>query len=283
VELAGQVAEMAHRAFSKGRYSFSPEQAKIYLIDGMPQVLPPFGKRLGKKAQRELERSGVTVILNAMVTNVDAESVTYKDTKTDQETTIKTATKIWSAGVEASPIGKQVAEQLGVEAERNGKVPVNADLTVGDDHNVFIVGDMMSRDRLPGVAQVAIQSGAYVGKIIKEQVEHDVAPENRDAFSYFDKGSMAIINRFNGVVKMGKVEISGFIGWLMWLAVHASFLTGTRNRLVALVEWSINAWSRQRHNLAVTNTQLYGRNGVRKIRDDENYADSVEARESDSE
>ena len=87
VELAGQVAEMAHRAFTSGRYSFSTEQSKIYLLDGAPQVLPPFGKRLGKKAQRELEKAGVTVILNAMVTNVDADSVTYKDMKTEQETT----------------------------------------------------------------------------------------------------------------------------------------------------------------------------------------------------
>lgn len=256
VELAGQVAEMAHRAFTSGRYSFSTEQAKIYLLDGAPQVLPPFGKRLGKKAQRELEKSGVTVILNAMVTNVDADSVTYKDMKTEQQTTIDTPTKIWSAGVAASPLGKQVAEQLGAEADRAGKVAVNADLSVGDDPNVFIIGDMMNRDRLPGVAQVAIQSGEYVGKIIKEQVEHDVAPENRDPFDYFDKGSMAIINRFNAVVKMGKVEITGFIGWLMWLGVHLSFLTGARNRLVAANEWTINAFSRTRHNLAVTEGQL---------------------------
>lgn len=256
VELAGQVAEMAHRAFTSGRYSFSTEQAKIYLLDGAPQVLPPFGKRLGKKAQRELEKSGVTVILNAMVTNVDADSVTYKDMKTEQETTIDTPTKIWSAGVAASPLGKQVAEQLGAEADRAGKVAVNADLSVGDDPNVFVIGDMMNRDRLPGVAQVAIQSGEYVGKIIKEQVEHDVAPEDRDPFDYFDKGSMAIINRFNAVVKMGKVEITGFIGWLMWLGVHLSFLTGTRNRIVAANEWTINAFSRTRHNLAVTEGQL---------------------------
>lgn len=256
VELAGQVAEMAHRAFTSGRYSFSTEQSKIYLLDGAPQVLPPFGKRLGKKAQRELEKAGVTVILNAMVTNVDADSVTYKDMKTEQENTILTPTKIWSAGVAASPLGKQVADQVGVEADRAGKVAVNADLSVGDESNVFIVGDMMNRDRLPGVAQVAIQSGAYVGKVIKDQVENDIAPEDREPFEYFDKGSMAIINRFNAVVKMGKVEITGFIGWLMWLGVHMSFLTGRRNRIVAANEWTINAFSRTRHNLAVTEGQL---------------------------
>ncbi|WP_291313547.1 NAD(P)/FAD-dependent oxidoreductase [Corynebacterium sp. UBA2622] len=265
VELAGQIAEMAHRSFD-GQYSnFVPAQAKIVLIDGLPQVLPPFGKRLGKKAQRELEKKGVTVVLNAMVTNVDADTVTYKDTKSGQETTLESKTKIWSAGVQASPLGKLVAEQVGVEAERNGKVPVNADLTVGDKSNVFVIGDMMSRDRLPGVAQVAIQSGEYVGKIIKEQVENDVAPADRDAFQYFDKGSMAIVSRFNAVVKMGKVEIAGFLGWVMWLLVHVSFLVGARNRLVSMFTWTLNALSPKRYNLATTLQQMHGRTALEKL------------------
>ena len=258
---------MAHRSF-KGQFkNFVPSQAKVVLIDGMPQVLPPFGKRLGKRAQRELERKGVTVVLNALVSDVDANSVTYKDTKTDKETTLRAATKIWSAGVQASPLGKQIAEQVGVEAERNGKVPVNEDLTVGATDNVFIVGDMMSRDRLPGVAQVAIQSGEYVGRIIKEQVEHGVAQADRDAFAYFDKGSMAIVSRFNAVVKMGKVEVTGFLGWLMWLAVHVSFLVGGRNRLVSLYTWTLNALTPKRYNLATTLQQQHGRNSLNKLRE----------------
>ncbi|MCP1387025.1 NAD(P)/FAD-dependent oxidoreductase [Corynebacterium sp. TA-R-1] len=256
VELAGQIAELAHRSFDKGQYSFSPESTRIVLIDGLPQVLPPFGKRLGKVAQRQLEREGVTVVLNSLVTNVDADSVTFKNTKTDEETTIAAETKIWSAGVEASPLGRIVAEQAGVEVERSGKVPVNPDCSVGDKRNVFIIGDMMSLDKLPGVAQVAIQSGEHVAKLIKEQVEHDVAPEDRDAFSYFDKGSMAIISRFNAVVKMGKVEFTGFIGWLMWLVVHVQFLQGMRNRTVSSYTWALNALNPRRYNLVTTNGQL---------------------------
>ncbi|MCT1411216.1 NAD(P)/FAD-dependent oxidoreductase [Corynebacterium sanguinis] len=267
VELAGQIAEMAHRSFAHVYSNFVPSQAKIVLIDGLPQVLPPFGKRLGKRAQRELEKKGVTVVLNSMVVNVDEESVTYKDTKTEQETTIPSVTKIWSAGVQASPLGKLIADQVGVEAERNGKVPVNADLTVGDKSNVFIIGDMMSRDRLPGVAQVAIQTGEYVAKIIKEQVEHDVAPEARDDFEYFDKGSMAIVSRFNAVVKIGKVEVTGFTGWLMWLAVHVSFLVGVRNQFVTMLSWFANALSPKRYNLATTLSQMHGRTALLKLRD----------------
>ncbi|WKD57693.1 NADH dehydrogenase-like protein [Corynebacterium capitovis DSM 44611] len=266
VELAGQIAEMAHRSFD-GLYSnFVPSQARITLIDGMPQVLPPFGKRLGRKAQRELEKKGVTVVLNAMVSNVDATSVTYKDTKSGDEVTIPTTTKIWSAGVQASPLGTLVAGQVGVEAERNGKVPVNADLTVGDRSNVYIIGDMMSRDRLPGVAQVAIQSGEYVARIIREQVENDVAPAERDPFSYYDKGSMAIVSRFDAVVKMGKVEISGFLGWIMWLVVHVSFLASQRNRLVSLFTWTLNAVTPERYNLATTLQQMHGRTALEKLR-----------------
>lgn len=265
VELAGQIAELAHRSFDKGQYSFSPDATKIVLVDGMPQVLPPFGKRLGKVAQRQLEREGVTVVLNSLVTNVDADSVTYKNTKTDEETTVYAQTKIWSAGVQASPLGKIVADQVGVEAERSGKVPVNPDCTVGDKRNVYIIGDMMSLNKLPGVAQVAIQSGEYVAGVIKDQVENDTAPEDRKPFDYFDKGSMAIISRFNAVVKMGKVEFSGFIGWIMWLFVHVQFLQSLRNRAVSSYTWALNAVNPRRYNLITTRGQRDQREAIAKL------------------
>lgn len=265
VELAGQIAELAHRSFDKGQYSFSPDATKIVLVDGMPQVLPPFGKRLGKVAQRQLEREGVTVVLNSLVTNVDADSVTYKNTKTDEETTVYAQTKIWSAGVQASPLGKIVADQVGVEAERSGKVPVNPDCTVGDKRNVYIIGDMMSLNKLPGVAQVAIQSGEYVAGVIKDQVENDTAPEDRPPFDYFDKGSMAIISRFNAVVKMGKVEFSGFIGWIMWLFVHVQFLQSLRNRAVSSYTWALNAVNPRRYNLITTRGQRDQREAIAKL------------------
>ena len=201
----------------------------------------------------------MTVVLNSLVTNVDADSVTYKNTNTDEEATIMARTKIWSAGVEASPLGRIVAEQAGVEVERNGKVPVNPDCTVGDKRNVFVIGDMMSLDKIPGVAQAAMQSGEYVAGVIEDQVEHGVAPDDRPAFSYFDKGSMAIISRFNAVVKLGKVEFTGFIGWLMWLVVHIQFLKGMRNRVVTNFTWLLNAINPRRYNLVTTQGQLLQR------------------------
>lgn len=262
VELAGQVAEMAHRSFRDEYSNFRPSSARIILLDGAPQVLPPFGKRLGRKAQRELERIGVTVRLNAMVTNIDETSVTYKDMKTEEETTIDSYTKIWSAGVAASPLGKMVAEQVGLEVDRAGKVPVNKDLSVGDHRNVFVVGDMMNLDKLPGLAQVAIQSGEYAAKAIKAGVENGQEPDQREPFAYFDKGSMAIVSRFHAVVKMGKVEIAGFLGWIMWLLVHVSFLVSKRNRVVSMFTWTLNALTPKRYNLPTTLQQMHARTAL---------------------
>lgn len=263
VELAGQLAEMAHRTLAGEYKNFNTNSAKIILLDGAPQVLPPFGKRLGRNAQRTLEKIGVNVRLNAMVTNVDATSVTYK-TKDGEEHTIESFCKIWSAGVAASPLGKLVAEQTGVETDRAGRVMVNDDLSVGDQKNVFVVGDMMNYNNLPGVAQVAIQSGEYVAEQIEAEVEGRSNTE-REAFDYFDKGSMATISRFSAVVKMGKVEVTGFIGWVLWLAVHIMFLVGFRNRFVSAISWGLNALSRKRWNLAITRQQLHSRTTLSKF------------------
>ncbi|MDO4686810.1 MAG: NAD(P)/FAD-dependent oxidoreductase, partial [Corynebacterium sp.] len=226
VELAGQLAEMSHRTL-RGHYSnIDPSQAKIVLLDGAPQVLPPFGKRLGRNAQHQLEKLGVTVKLNSIVTDVTENAVTFKSTQDDSVETLPSYCKIWSAGVAASPLGKLIAEQTGSEVDRAGRVQVNDDLTVGDYKNVFIIGDMMNYNGLPGVAQVAIQAGEFVADLIDKEVENPAFV--REPFEYFDKGSMATVSRFSAVVKLGKVEVTGFIGWVLWLAVHLMFLVGFR-------------------------------------------------------
>ena len=188
-------------------------------------------------------------------------SVTFKSTKDDSVETIDSFCKIWSAGVQASPLGKLVADQCGVEVDRAGRVPVNPDCSVGDKSNVFIIGDMMSLDRLPGVAQVAIQTGEYVAENIAEEAEGR-SVEEREKFEYFDKGSMATVSRFSAVVKLGKVEVTGFIGWVLWLTVHLMFLVGFRNRLVSAVSWGLNVLSRNRWQLTTTRQQLHARNAI---------------------
>ena len=265
VELAGQLAELAKRGLKGAFKNISPESAKIILLDGAPQVLPPFGKKLGKKAQRTLEKQGIEVRLNAMVTEVDDDKVVYKNMADDSVHTIESPTKVWSAGVEASPLGKMVAEQANVEFDRGGRVSVNEDLTVGDHDNVYLIGDMMSLNRLPGVAQVAIQTGKHVAKLIDAKTSDNSEQDPKEAFEYFDKGSMAIINRGNAVVKMENSEITGFVGWLMWLVVHAQFLTGVRNRLFTVLNWTSNVLSRNRGNLEITEQQRHGRNALLKL------------------
>ena len=263
VELAGQVAEMAHRTL-RGEYSnFDPASAKIVLLDGAPQVLPPFGKRLGRNAQRQLEKLGVTVKLNAIVTDITDEAVTFKSTQDDTQETIPCFCKIWSAGVAASPLGKLLADQTGSELDRAGRVQVNSDLSIPGYDNVFVIGDMMNYQNLPGVAQVAIQGGTYVAENIAAEADGRDKTA-REPFEYFDKGSMATVSRFSAVVKLGKVEFTGFFGWVTWLVVHLLFLVGFRNRLVAAVSWGLNVLSRNRWQLATTRQQMHARNAIDK-------------------
>ncbi|WP_426718378.1 NAD(P)/FAD-dependent oxidoreductase [Corynebacterium auriscanis] len=282
VELAGQLAEMAYRTLRDEFRNINTTDTRIILVDGGPQVLGPFGKRLGRRASHRLEAMGVEVVLNSMVTDVNRQGVKFKDMKTNEETFVPSYAKIWSAGVAASPLGKHIAEQLGVEVDRAGRVPVNRDLTVGDDRHVFIVGDMMSLDRLPGVAQVAMQGGQYAARTIIDEVENGTSPEARKPFDYFDKGSMAIVSRFNAVVKMNKAEVSGFIGWIMWLVLHLLYMVGFRNRAVAAFSWGLNSVSRRRWQLVATRQQLHARNAISKLRayEDENDERSIEVRDN---
>ncbi|MDN6273301.1 MAG: NAD(P)/FAD-dependent oxidoreductase [Corynebacterium casei] len=281
VELAGQLAEMAHRTLRNEFRRTDTEQTRILLVDGGPQVLPPFGKKLGRKAQQTLEKLGVEVVTDSLVTNVDRDGVTWKNMKTEEETSVAAYCKIWSAGVAASPLGKHIAEQIdGIEADRAGRVPVNKDLSVGDHKEIFIVGDMMSLDKLPGLAQVAIQGGEHAASIIRAEVEQGAT--ERPDFKYFDKGTMAIVSRFNAVVKLDKAEISGPIGWLMWLAVHLMFMVGFRNRFVAAFSWGLNTLSANRWHLVATRQQLHARNALRKLRtlEDEQDIRSIEVRDN---
>ncbi|WP_027020535.1 NAD(P)/FAD-dependent oxidoreductase [Corynebacterium sputi] len=261
VELAGQLAELANRTLRSSFRSFNPHSVKVVLLDGAPQVLPPFGKRLGRNAQKTLEKLGVEVRLNSIVTDVDDRGVTFKNMNDDSVETIPSFCKIWSAGVAASPLGKMVAEQVDVEFDRAGRVVVNDDLSVGELDNVFVIGDMMAYKGLPGVAQVAIQGGQFVADNIAAEAEGRDKSE-RGQFEYFDKGSMATISRFSAVAKIDKIEFTGFIGWIMWLAVHLMFMVGFRNRLVSAFSWGLNVLTRNRWQLTATRQQLYARNAI---------------------
>lgn len=261
VEMAGQIAEMAHRTLKTDFRSIAPEKARVILVDAAPQVLPPFGADLGAKAKRELEKIGVDVMLGAMVTNLDERGleVKFKDGSTEW---ISAVTKIWAAGVSASPLGKILADQTGAPLDRAGRIGVNPDLTLPGHPEVFVVGDMISLDNLPGVAQVAMQGGKYAAKEIKRRVENK-PPQG--PFKYFDKGSMAIISRFRAVAMVGSMHFTGIIAWLMWLAVHLVYITAFRSRVSALLRWTVSFVGRGRSERTTTEQQIFARQALAQL------------------
>ncbi|WP_019346555.1 NAD(P)/FAD-dependent oxidoreductase, partial [Mycolicibacterium conceptionense] len=216
-------------------------------------VLPPMGEKLGKRAQARLEKMGVEVQLGAMVTDVDRNGLTVKDADGTLRR-IESACKVWSAGVSASPLGKDLAEQAGVELDRAGRVKVQPDLTVPGHPNVFVVGDMAAVEGVPGVAQGAIQGGRYAAKLIKREVA-GTSPKIRSPFEYWDKGSMATVSRFSAVAKVGPIEFSGFFAWLCWLVLHLVYIVGFKSRLVTVLSWGVTFLSTKRGQLTITEQQ----------------------------
>jgi NADH dehydrogenase len=255
VEMAGQIAELAHRTLRKDFRRINTTQARVILLDAAPQVLPPFGKKLGEKTRKDLERRGVEVRLGEMVTDVDEFGLEVRR-KDGTHERIESAAKVWAAGVQASPLGKTLAEQTGAGLDRAGRIMVNPDLTLPGHPEVFVVGDMISLDNLPGVAQVAIQGAKYAAKEIQNRVENK--PPQKP-FKYFDKGSMATISRFRAVAMVGKLRLTGFIAWVMWLVVHLVYLTGFKNRISALGHWLVSFIGTGRSERTTTEQQVFGR------------------------
>ncbi|OBF07210.1 NADH dehydrogenase [Mycobacterium sp. ACS4054] len=259
VELAGEIVQLAERTLAGAFRTITPSECRVILLDAAPAVLPPMGEKLGLKAQRRLEKMDVEVQLNAMVTAVDYMGITVKD-KDGSERRIECACKVWAAGVQASGLGKMVAEQSdGTETDRAGRVIVEPDLSVKGHPYVFVVGDLMSVPGVPGMAQGAIQGAHYVTKLIKQAVKGTDDPANRKPFNYFDKGSMALISRYSAVAKIGKLEFGGFIAWLAWLLLHLLYLVGFRNRVAAMFSWGISFLGRTRGQMAITSQMMYAR------------------------
>jgi NADH dehydrogenase len=261
VEMAGQIAELAHRTLRRDFRRINTRDARVILLDAAPQVLPPFGQKLGAVTKKSLEKHGVEVILGAMVTELDERGLTYQF-KDGVPQRIEAACKVWAAGVQANELTKTLSEQTGAPLDRAGRISVNPDLTLPGHPEVFVVGDMMALDNLPGVAQVAIQGAKYAAKSITNQL-HNKPPQA--PFKYFDKGSMATISRFSAVVKVGRLQITGFVAWLMWLALHLVYLTGFKNRVTALGHWFVSFLGRGRQERVATEQQIYARRAMSRI------------------
>jgi NADH:ubiquinone reductase (H+-translocating) len=263
VEMAGQIAELADHTLKGAFRHIDTTKARVILLEGANAVLPPMGEKLGRKAQARLEKMGVEVQLGAMVTDVDRNGLTVKDSDGTIRR-IESATKVWSAGVSASPLGRDLAQQSDVEIDRAGRVKVLPDLSVPGHPNVFVVGDMAAVEGVPGMAQGAIQGGKYAAKAIKAELK-GADPAEREPFQYFDKGSMATVSRFSAVAKIGRLEFGGFIAWLAWLVLHLVYLVGFRRKIATLMSWTVTFLSTARGNLTITEQQAYARTRIEEL------------------
>jgi NADH dehydrogenase len=240
VEMAGQIGELARDTLRRDFRTIDPRTARILLVEAADRVLTTFSPSLSAKAERSLERLGVTVLTNAMVIGIDDEGVTINDGSGNPER-IPSRTVVWAAGVTASSLAGRLAELTGAETDRAGRVTVEPDLTLPGHPEVFALGDMV-RVRgasgepvvLPGVAPVAMQQGRYAAKTIRARLRS--RPTSR--FRYHDKGNLATIGRAAAVADIKGLKLSGFIAWMTWLLVHIWYLIGFQNRLLVIIRWA---------------------------------------------
>jgi NADH dehydrogenase len=226
--MAGSIAGLAHKTLTNEFQHINPADAHIIIVEALPRILLAFPERLANKAKKGLNHLGVEVRNNSPVEDVNEEGVVIAGKL------LPAKTVIWTAGVAASPAGTW----LGTETDRGGRVVVKSDVSVPDHPNIFVIGDTAHFEEnskmLPGVAQVAIQQGNYVASVIVDRV---TGKEHDESFHYVDKGNMATVGRYHGIVSIGKLQFSGIVAWFMWLVLHLMFLVGFRNRLVVMLLW----------------------------------------------
>jgi NADH:ubiquinone reductase (H+-translocating) len=238
VELAGAIGEIARETLRNDFRSIHPEEAQIVLMDGSPRVLMPFPEELSRKATKSLERLGVQVRTGVMVKEISREGVTIA--QESAEIRVDARTVIWAGGVSAPPIGRTLAKNAQAETDKSGRIKVEPDLTMPGFRNIFVIGDLaICLDRsgkpLPGVAQVAMQGGAYVAKTIIKKIN---TGEELPPFKYFDKGSLAVIGRAAAVANAFGVKLSGLPAWLVWAFIHLMYIVEFRNRVLVFIQWA---------------------------------------------
>jgi NADH dehydrogenase len=230
VELAGTLAEVARKTLARDFRHIDPTQARVVLLEAGDRVLPGFDPQLSESTRRQLVRAGVEVRTNARVTQIDAFGIALGTQR------LQARTVLWAAGIAASPL----AASLGVPLDRAGRVLVRPDLTIPGQDQVYVLGDLMHFEQagqlVPGVAPAAIQAGKHAAA----NVIATLRGKPRKSFIYRDKGTLATIGRAAAVAQLGKLKLSGYVAWLLWLFVHILFLIGFRNRVLVLIEW---AWS----------------------------------------
>ena len=244
VELAGQIRQAATSTLRHEFRRIDPTLCRVLLFDGGKEPLATFGDHLSSRAARTLESMGVELHMGTMVTGVDDRGLDVRSGD-GAVTRHEARTVVWTAGVAGSPLGRLLADAAGAKTDRAGRVEVLPDCTLPGRPEVFVIGDLMSLDRLPGVAEVAMQSGMHAARTIRHRLEG----RPTHPFRYVDMGSMAYVGRGRAIVDFRGLKLSGFFGWVMWLAVHMTFLTGFSNRFAALMSWSLAMMGTRRQRI----------------------------------
>ncbi len=237
LELSGALAEIARETLRHDFRKINPREARIILMEGAPRVLGAFPEDLSAKAEKLVTRLGVEVLKGVMVTNIDAHGVAFK--RGDAVESLAAKTVLWAGGVTSTPFGAKLAERTKAQTDRSGRIKVNRDLTIPNYPDIFIIGDLAhAADEegkpLPGVAQVAIQGGAYAAKIIRARLK---GKRELPGFRYFNKGDMAVIGRAAAVANIFGIHVSGLPAWLIWLFVHLIYIVEFQSRVLVFIQW----------------------------------------------
>jgi len=237
LELAGALAEIANETLKNDFRHINPRDARILLMEGGSRVLASYPEDLSAKAEKLVKDLGVEVVKDVMVTDVNADGVTFK--RGDHSESLAAKTVLWAGGVITTTFGKQLADRTRSETDKTGRITVKPDLTVPNYPDIWIIGDLSHAvgedgNPLPGVAQVAIQGGAYAAKAIRARVEEK---EPVKPFHYFNKGDMAVIGRAAAVANIFGLHISGLLAWLIWLFVHLIYIVEFQSRVMVFLQW----------------------------------------------
>ncbi|HEX4137498.1 MAG TPA: NAD(P)/FAD-dependent oxidoreductase [Bryobacteraceae bacterium] len=253
VELAGAIAEISRDTLRMDFRSINPADANIFLIEGADRLLPPYPPNLSAAAERALLKLGVQTRTRATVTGIDEQGVTIK--AGDSVNKIRARTVLWAAGVQASPIGKLLADRIGLKLDHAGRVPVEPDLSIAGHPEILVIGDLAAflqdGKQLPGVAPTAIQQGHYAAKLISHRIKN----EKTNPFRYFDKGSLATIGRNQAVAVIGPFRFAGIIAWMAWLFIHLLYIVEFENRLLIVVQWAYDYFTHNRGARLITGEQ----------------------------
>ena len=255
--MAGAMAEIARWSLKHEFRHIDPSDAQILLVEAGDRILPAYPPNLSAKAEQSLQRLGVIVRTKTMVTDVKDNFVAVNWAGGTEQ--IPTQAVVWAAGVQASPLAKRLSEATGAELDRAGRVIVEADLSLPNHPEIFVLGDMANYSHqdgkpLPGVAPVAIQQGRFVAKLIACRLRRRSEPSKSlpTVFHYRDRGNLATIGRKAAVADFGKLRFSGAIAWMLWLVVHLMYLVSFRNRVLVFIQWGWNFFTFDRSARLIT-------------------------------